>query len=56
MVEDLVDKEEALLPVVARNPEAIVASNTSSIPITAIGEAIGAGERTSARTTGIRRC
>src|SRR5215217_4889519 len=46
VVEDLVEKKEALLPVVARNPAAIVASNTSSIPITAIGAAIGAGERT----------
>ncbi len=46
VVEDLVEKKEALLPIVARNPEAIVASNTSSIPITAIGAAIGAGERT----------
>jgi 3-hydroxybutyryl-CoA dehydrogenase len=46
VVEDLVEKKEALLPVVARNPDAIVASNTSSIPITAIGAAIGAGERT----------
>ena len=46
VVEDLAEKKEALLPVVARNPNAIVASNTSSIPITAIGAAIGAGERT----------
>jgi 3-hydroxybutyryl-CoA dehydrogenase len=46
VVEDLVEKKEALLPVIARNPDAIVASNTSSIPITAIGAAIGAGERT----------
>jgi 3-hydroxybutyryl-CoA dehydrogenase len=46
VVEDLAEKTEALLPVVGRNPDAIVASNTSSIPITAIGEAIGAGERT----------
>jgi 3-hydroxybutyryl-CoA dehydrogenase len=46
VVEDLAVKKEALLPVVARNPDAIVASNTSSIPITAIGAAIGAGERT----------
>ena len=46
VVEDLVEKKAALLPVVARNPDAIVASNTSSIPITAIGAAIGAGERT----------
>ena len=41
VVEDLAEKKEALLPVVARNPDAIVASNTSSIPITAIGAAIG---------------
>src|SRR5919106_3046194 len=46
VVEDLAQKKEALLPVVARSPDAIVASNTSSIPITAIGAAIGAGERT----------
>jgi 3-hydroxybutyryl-CoA dehydrogenase len=46
VVEDLAEKQAALLPVVARNPNAVVASNTSSIPITAIGEAIGAGEGT----------
>ena len=46
VVEDLVEKQAALAPVVSRNPDAIVASNTSSIPITAIGAAIGAGERT----------
>jgi 3-hydroxybutyryl-CoA dehydrogenase len=46
VVEDLEEKQAALEPVVARNPDAIVASNTSSIPITAIGIAIGAGERT----------
>ncbi len=46
VVEDLVEKQAALEPVVARNPDAIVASNTSSIPITAIGTAIGAGQRT----------
>ena len=46
VVEDLVEKRAALLPVVARNPDAVVASNTSSIPITAIGAAIGAAERT----------
>src|ERR671911_2225619 len=46
VVEDLAEKKEALLPVVARNPDAIVASNTSSIPITAIGAAIGIEERT----------
>ena len=46
VVEDLAQKRTALAPVVARNPKAIVASNTSSIPITAIADAIGAGERT----------
>jgi 3-hydroxybutyryl-CoA dehydrogenase len=46
VVEDLAAKQEALKSVVARNPGAIVASNTSSIPITAIGQAICAGERT----------
>jgi 3-hydroxybutyryl-CoA dehydrogenase len=46
IVEGLVEKQAALEPVVGRNPDAIVASNTSSIPITAIGAAIGAGERT----------
>ncbi|MBA3450684.1 MAG: 3-hydroxyacyl-CoA dehydrogenase family protein, partial [Chloroflexia bacterium] len=46
VVEELGEKQTALAPIVARNAEAIVASNTSSIPITAIGAAIGAGERT----------
>jgi 3-hydroxybutyryl-CoA dehydrogenase len=46
VVEELAAKQAALAPVVARNPGAIVASNTSSIPITAIGQAIGAGART----------
>jgi 3-hydroxybutyryl-CoA dehydrogenase len=46
VVEDLVEKQAALEPVVGRNSDAIVASNTSSIPISAIGAAIGAGERT----------
>ena len=46
VVEDLASKAEALAPVLAAAPEAIVASNTSSIPITAIGAAIGAPERT----------
>ena len=46
VVEELSAKREALAPVVAANPRAIVASNTSSIPITEIGRAIGAGERT----------
>lgn len=46
VVEELASKAAALAPVVAVAPEAIVASNTSSIPITAIGAAIGAPERT----------
>ena len=46
VVEDLAAKREAVKPVVAASPEAIVASNTSSIPITEIGRAFGAGERT----------
>ena len=46
VIEELAAKVDALAPVIASNPEAIVASNTSSIPITAIGAAIGAGERT----------
>ena len=46
VVEDLAEKKAALLAVVAGNPGAIVASNTSSIPITAIGAAIEAGART----------
>jgi 3-hydroxybutyryl-CoA dehydrogenase len=46
LVEDLPTKVEVLTPVIAAAPEAIVASNTSSIPITAIGAAIGAPERT----------
>ncbi|HEX5993207.1 MAG TPA: 3-hydroxyacyl-CoA dehydrogenase family protein [Thermomicrobiales bacterium] len=46
VVEDLVEKKTALLPVVSRNPDAVVATNTSSIPITAIGAATGAAERT----------
>ena len=46
VVEDLTEKAAALAPVVARAPEAIVASNTSSIPISLIGAAIGAPERT----------
>lgn len=46
VVEDLAAKRAALRRVVAANPGAIVASNTSSIPITEIGRAIGAGERT----------
>jgi 3-hydroxybutyryl-CoA dehydrogenase len=46
VVEDLSAKRAAVEPVLAANPGAIVASNTSSIPITEIGRAIGAGERT----------
>ena len=46
VVEDLAAKAEALRPVAAAAPDAIIASNTSSIPITAIGAAIGAEERT----------
>lgn len=46
VVEDLEQKAEAVKPVLALSPEAIVASNTSSIPITAIGEAVGAPEQT----------
>ena len=44
VVEDLAAKREALRPVIAANPGAVIASNTSSIPITAIGRAIRAGE------------
>jgi 3-hydroxybutyryl-CoA dehydrogenase len=46
VVEDLAEKAAALAPIVARAPRAIVATNTSAIPITAIGAAIGAPERT----------
>ena len=46
VVEDLAEKAQALAPVVARAPQAIIATNTSSIPITEIGRAIGAPERT----------
>lgn len=46
VVEELEQKAAALAPVMAVAPQAIIASNTSSIPITAIGEAIGAPERT----------
>ena len=46
VVEDLEQKAEAVKPVLALSPEAIVASNTSSIPITEIGEAVGAPEQT----------
>jgi 3-hydroxybutyryl-CoA dehydrogenase len=46
VVEDLTEKAVALAPVIEVAPEAIVASNTSSIPITAIGDAASAAERT----------
>jgi 3-hydroxybutyryl-CoA dehydrogenase len=46
VVEDLAQKAEALAPVMPFTTEAIVASNTSSIPITEIGAKIGAPERT----------
>ena len=45
-MEDLEQKAAALAPVIAVAPGAIVASNTSSIPISAIGAAGGAPERT----------
>lgn len=46
VVEDLGEKAAAVKPVLALSPKAIVASNTSSIPITAIGEAVGAPQQT----------
>lgn len=46
VVEDLGQKAEAVKPLLALSPTAIVASNTSSIPITAIGLAVGAPEQT----------
>ena len=46
VVENLDQKAEAVKPVLALSPSAIVASNTSSIPITAIGDAVGAPEQT----------
>jgi len=46
VIEDLPTKGEAVREVLAVAPDAIVATNTSSIPITAIGEAVGAPERT----------
>lgn len=46
VVEDVAVKAAALAPVIEVAPEAIVASNTSSIPISAIGEAAGAPART----------
>jgi 3-hydroxybutyryl-CoA dehydrogenase len=44
--EDFALKVEVLRTAVAAHPDAIVASNTSSLSITALGEAIGAPERT----------
>jgi 3-hydroxybutyryl-CoA dehydrogenase len=46
VVEDLDQKAAAVKPLLALSPAAIVASNTSSIPITEIGEAVGAPEQT----------
>jgi 3-hydroxybutyryl-CoA dehydrogenase len=45
VVEDLDEKAAAVKPLLALSPAAIVASNTSSIPITAIGEAVGTPEQ-----------
>jgi len=44
--EDLALKASLLTPVAGVSPAAIVATNTSSLPITVLGEAIGAPERT----------
>jgi 3-hydroxybutyryl-CoA dehydrogenase len=44
--EELPLKGEVLTPIAARFPEAVIASNTSSLSIGAIGEACGAPERT----------
>ena len=44
--EDLPLKGEVLTPIAARFPDAVIASNTSSLSIGAIGEACGAPERT----------
>lgn len=46
VVENLDQKSAALAPVLAVAPDAIIATNTSSIPITEIGNAAGAPERT----------
>jgi 3-hydroxybutyryl-CoA dehydrogenase len=43
--EDLELKARLLREVASGSPEAVLASNTSSIPITALGEAVGAPER-----------
>jgi 3-hydroxybutyryl-CoA dehydrogenase len=44
--EDLAVKRTVLRAVAARLPDAVIASNTSSIPLTELGAAIGAAERT----------
>ena len=44
--EDLRLKAQVLAPVVEALPQAVVASNTSSLSITELGTALGAGERT----------
>lgn len=44
--EDIKLKADMLLPLAAASPRAIIASNTSSLSITALGEAIRAPERT----------
>ena len=44
--EDLALKGEVLTPIAARFPDAVIASNTSSLSIGEIGEACGAPERT----------
>jgi 3-hydroxybutyryl-CoA dehydrogenase len=44
--EDLALKGEVLAPIAAGHPGAVIASNTSSLSISAIGEACGAPERT----------
>jgi 3-hydroxybutyryl-CoA dehydrogenase len=46
VTEDLAVKAEALRPLTERFPDAIIASNTSSISISKIGDAAGAPERT----------
>ena len=44
--EDLDLKAELLRPVAEASPEAVLATNTSSLSVTELGELIGAGERT----------
>ena len=44
--EDLQLKASLLRPVAQASPEATIATNTSSFPITTVGEAVGAPERT----------